>query len=121
MEPEANRVLHQVVIGGVVLDLVDAIAITVETMEYRRMCLGQASPLLGLSATGQTAHRVQLVFGPSGPFAVECLEKGRAVGDVEIDKGWGLIGNDMGVRHGGSFFVSGAGIRSTTPGLRGYG
>jgi hypothetical protein len=47
---------------------------------------------------------------------VECLEKGRAVGDVEVDKGRGLIGDDMSIRHGGSFFFVGdATVRSTTP------
>jgi hypothetical protein len=107
MEAEGDRVLHQVVVGGVVLDLVDPVPVPVEGTEHRRMGLGQSPPVLGFGAAGQAADHVELVLGPPGALPVERLEQRRAVGGVEVDQWRSLIGDDMGVGHEGSSSVAG--------------
>ena len=104
VETEADGVFHQVVIGGVVLNLVDPVPVAVERTEHRWMGLGQAPPLLDLGAAGQAANPMELVLGPTGSLPVERLEQRRAVGGVEVDKRRGLVGDDVGVGHGGSSF-----------------
>ena len=43
---------HELVIGGVVTDLVDAVAVAVVGSQNRWVLLGQIAPLLGLSTAG---------------------------------------------------------------------
>jgi hypothetical protein len=84
---------HELVVDGVVLDLVDAVAVAVVGAQDGWVRVGEPAPLLGLLAAGQPAERVDLVDRPGGAVPGQRLEQRRIVTHVVADE-WGNL-----VRH----------------------
>ena len=73
----ADRHRHQLVVGGVVLDLVDTIAVAVVGVQDRLVAVGQLAPALRLSAAGKRAKVGDLVEAPLPAFADQRLGQHR--------------------------------------------
>jgi hypothetical protein len=71
-----HRNLHQLVVGGVVGDLVDAMPVTVVGAQLGRVAVGVEPPLDRLGRPGQAAERMQVVDGPAGALALDGLHQG---------------------------------------------
>ena len=61
----ADRDRHQFVVGGVVFDLVDAVAVAVVGVQDRLVAVGQLAPALRLRAAGERAEFGDLVERPT--------------------------------------------------------
>lgn len=62
MQSQFHCGAHELVIGGVVADLVDAVAVAVVGSQDRWVLLGQVAPLLSLRAAGADPDAMNL-FG----------------------------------------------------------
>ena len=69
----ADRHPHQLVIGGVVFDLVDPVAVAVVGVQDRLVSVGQLAPALRLRATGECAELGDLVDAPFATLADQRL------------------------------------------------
>ena len=65
----ADRHRHQLVVGGVVLDLVDAVAVAVVGAQHRLVAIGELTPALRLRAARQRAEFGDLVEAPLAALA----------------------------------------------------
>ena len=61
---------HQLVVGGVVFDLVDAVAVAVVGVQDRLVAVGQFAPALRLRAARQRAEFGDLVEAPLPPSRI---------------------------------------------------
>ena len=73
----ADGHLHQLVVGGVVLDLVDAMAVAVMGVQDRLVAVGELAPALRLRTAGQRAELGDLVEAPLPAFALQRLGEDR--------------------------------------------
>ena len=73
----ADRHFHQLVVGGVVFDFVDAVPIAVVGVQDRLVAIGQLAPALCLPAAGQRAELGDLVEAPLPAFADQRLGQHR--------------------------------------------
>ena len=68
--------LHQLVPGGVELDLVDAVAVAVEGAQHRLVLVGQAAPLLLGLAADEAAELGGALAYPAGALALVASTSG---------------------------------------------
>ncbi len=95
----ADRHRHQLVVGGVVFDLVDAVAVAVVGVQDWLVSVGQLAPALRLRATGECAELSDLVEAPLPTLPDERLgQHGRRRG-VEVLQLRDLIGDDVRIGH----------------------
>ena len=76
MEAVRDRDLQQPVVGGVVLDLVDAVPVAVVGAQDGRVLVRVPAPFDGLAA-GDLTERAGAVHNPAGALAVERLHQRR--------------------------------------------
>ena len=95
--PLADVHVHQLVPGGVELDLVDAVAEAVVGAELRRVLVGQPAELDGRGAAGELAHGADPVDREVAALAGDRLDE-RAVGleDVVVGERHRLVGDRVG-------------------------
>ena len=109
VEAEARRVLHERVVGRVVLDLVDAVAEAVVRVQPRHVALGEVAPAQCLTRTGERTDLVE--FGERlariRPFE-RFAQHGVGPRVVVLERR-GLVEHLMGL-HGLSSFGSGGGV-----------
>ena len=67
---------HQLVVGGGVLDLVDAHPVTVVGAQDGRVLIGEPAPQLGLLAACQRAEPPHLLLRPARTFPVQAFDQG---------------------------------------------
>ena len=96
----ADRDLHQLVVGGVVLDLVDAVAVAVVGAQDRLVAVGQLAPALRLRAAGERPEFGDLVEAPLPALADQRLGQDRRGGRVVVLQLRDLVGDDMRIWHG---------------------
>ena len=72
-----DRHRHELVVGGVVLDLVDAVAVAVVGVQDRLIAVGQLAPALRLRAAGECAELGDLVEAPLTALADQRLGEHR--------------------------------------------
>ena len=72
-----DRDPHQLVVGRVVFDLVDAVSVAVVGAQDGPVAVGQLAPALGLPGAGDRADRGHLVQAPLPAFADQSLDKNR--------------------------------------------
>src|SRR3954468_5584530 len=70
---------HQLVVGRVELDLVDAVAVAVVGLQARRVLVGEPAPLLDLGGAPDAADLAAALLGPARALAVQRLTSGRLV------------------------------------------
>jgi hypothetical protein len=68
---------HQFVVGGVVLDLVDAVAVAIVGAQDRLVAVGEFAPALRLPATRQLAQLGHLVETPMAALPDQRLDEYR--------------------------------------------
>ena len=90
---------HQLVVGRVVLDLVDAVAGAVVCAQDRTMAIGELAPPLRLLRAGQRAELGDLVEAPLPALADQRLDQHRRGGGVVILERRSLVGDDVCVGH----------------------
>ena len=73
MQPVADRDLHQLVVGRVVLDFVDAVAVAVVGAQDRLVAVGELTPALRLRAAGERPEFGYLVEAPLAALADQRL------------------------------------------------
>src|SRR3954464_14282153 len=74
---------HELVVGGVELDLVDAVAVAVEDLQPRRALLGQAAPLPGRAGAPGAAGLGAALAPGAAALALERLDE-RDVGREQV-------------------------------------
>src|ERR1700689_1351071 len=90
---------HQLVVGRVVFDLVDAVTVAVVGAQDRPVALGQLAPALGLPRAGNRADRGHLIQTPLPAFADQRLDKDRRRCRVGLLQEWDLVDDGMSVWH----------------------
>ena len=95
----ADRDAHEFVVGGVVLDLIDAIPVAVMGMQHRPVAIGEITPALGGGSAGDRPELADLIEAPLPTLADQRLDEHRRGGGVPVDQGRHLIGDKVGVRH----------------------
>ena len=98
--------LHQLVVGGVVLHLVDAMAVAVVGVQDRLIAVGQLTPALRLGAAGERAEFDDLVEAPLAALADQRLGEYRRRRGVVVLQRWDLVGDDVRVWHAADITVS---------------
>ncbi len=89
-----DRERHQVVIGGVEFDLIDAHAMAVKGAQFRAVPVGGVRLLESLGGTGDFAERRQPVLGPAGPFPRDAFAQGRIiVPKILVAQVWRHVGD----------------------------
>ena len=73
----ADRDPHQLVVGRVVLDLVDAVSVAVVGAQDGPVAVGQLAPASRLPGTGDRADRGHVVQAPLPAFADQSLDEHR--------------------------------------------
>src|SRR6202042_979767 len=94
-----DRDPHQLVVGRVVFDLVDAVAIAVVGAQDGPVALGQLAPALGLPGAGNGADRGHLVQAPLTAFADQRLDKDRGRCRVVLLQERDLVDDGMSIWH----------------------
>ncbi len=61
VQPVLDGCAQQLVVAGVVVDLVDPVAVAVVGMQHRRVAVGFVAPALRLGASGEPTERAELV------------------------------------------------------------
>ena len=92
----AHRDIHQLVIGRVVLDLVDPVAVAVIRVQHRRVDVGQPAPLQRLRTSAEPTQFAHLGARPAGAFASQTVLQRRVVRRVEVDQRRRLVEDVMG-------------------------
>src|SRR3954464_9007807 len=92
---------HQLMPGGVELDLVDAMAIAVMRAQDGRVRVGRNAPLQRLGAAGPAAEVGQTLLVGGGAVPAYTLDE-RGIGGehVVVDKRWWLVEHLVSSRHG---------------------
>ena len=99
MQAVADRRAHQLVVGGVVFHLVDAVAVAVVGVQDGPVAVGELTPALGFAAAGDRAELVHLVQAPLAALADQRLDEHRGRRGVVVLQGRNLVGDDMRVWH----------------------
>ena len=73
----ADRDAHEFVVSRVVLDLIDAMPVTVMGMQHRPVAIGEITPPLGGSSAGDRPELADLVEAPLSALADERLDEHR--------------------------------------------
>jgi len=94
-----HRGVHEVVVGGVVFDLVDAVPVPVVRVQDRDVAVRELTPALRDPAAAERTDLVDLVDTPLPAFADEGLGERREGGGVVVLQRRDLIGHDMGIGH----------------------
>ena len=102
----ADRDAHQLVVGGVVLDLVDAMAVAVVGVQDRPVAVGQLAPALRLRRAGQRAEFGDLVEAPLAALADQRLDEHRRGGRVVVLQRRDLVGDDVRIGHAADITLS---------------
>lgn len=97
-----DRGAHQLVVGGVELDLVDAVTDAVVGVQHGAVAVGELTPALSLRASRERAQRGDLVEAPLPAFANQRLDEHRRGGRVVVLERRDLVGDDVRVGHTGS-------------------
>ena len=92
-----DRGAHQLVVGGVVLDLVDTVAVAIVGVQYGPVAVGQLAPPLRLRRAGYRADRGHLVEAPLPAFADQRLDEYRRGCRVVLLQRRDLVGDDMSI------------------------
>ena len=101
VEPVAHRHLHQLVVGGVVVHLVDPMAEAVVGAQLGRVPVRLEPPADGLGRAGQTPERVQVFDSPARALPLDALDQGGVSAEhVVALEGRRLVGDLMGGDHG---------------------
>ena len=77
--------LHQLVIGGMEIDLVDAIAESVVGLELRQHVVGNCAERAIIGAARQLAELLQIGLGPCGRLALHCLLQRGILGEYYLE------------------------------------
>ena len=77
MQPVGDGRAHQFVVGRVVLDLVDAIAVPVVGMQHRTVAVGKIAPALSGDPAGQRTEFGDLLKAPTPALANQCFDEHR--------------------------------------------
>src|SRR5438034_4841639 len=92
VEPVTDRDLHQLMPGGVELDLVEALAETVVTPQMRGMRVRLVSPVDRALSAREPAEIVNEVVRPGAAFALQRLaQDGVGLEEVVVDEGRRLV------------------------------
>ena len=116
MQPMADRDVHELVVGGVVGDPVDAVTIPIVRTEYRGMRLGPVAEFDDLGCAGERTERADLVdriVWQAGPKKE--VGHGGYVGGIHTDERGDLVGHLM---NGHSRTPSVSGSSSARPARR---
>ena len=84
MQLVLDRDPHQLVVRGVVLDRVDAVAEAVVGVQHRRVLVGGEAPADALGGAGQLAELVQLLRRPSSRRGARYRLGERGVGAEDV-------------------------------------
>ena len=95
--PCLDRDPHQLVVGGVVLDLVDAVSVAVVGAQDGPVAAGQLAPALRLLGAGNGADRGHVVQAPLPAFADQRLDEYRGRCRVVLRQGRDLVDDDMSI------------------------
>jgi hypothetical protein len=90
---------HQRVVGGVVLDLVDAVADTVVGVQHRAVAVGEFTPALGLRAARERPELGDLVEAPPPALADQRFGEHRRGRRVVVLEQRDLVGDGVRVGH----------------------
>ena len=99
MQAVADRHRHQLVVGGVVLDLVDAVTVSVVGAQDRLVAVGELTPALRLLRARDRAEIGDLVDAPLAALADQRLGEHRGCGRVVVLQRRNLIGDDVRICH----------------------
>ena len=95
MQAVADRRSHQLVVGGVVLHLVDAVAVPVVGAQDRLVAVGELTPSLRLPRARDRTEVGDLVDTPFAALADQRLGEHRGRGRVVVLKQRDLVGDDV--------------------------
>jgi hypothetical protein len=90
---------HQLVVGRVVLDLVDAVPVQVVRAQDGLVAVGELTPTLGFTAGGNRPDLVDLFQPPLPTLTDQGLDKDRRRREVVVFQPGDLVGDDMGIAH----------------------
>src|ERR1700730_6265305 len=99
----ADRHPHQLVPGGMELDLVDPLAVAIMSPELRGALVGPPAEVERLRASGLLPELAHAVAGPLATLAVQSLDQDAVVGRDVVGLKWGCLVGARGVsdqRHG---------------------
>ena len=99
MQAVADGHLHQLVVGGVVLDFVDPMAVAIVGAQHRLVAVGELTPANGLRTARERTEFGHLVESPLAALTDQRLGEDRRCGGVVVFQQWDLVGDDMRVRH----------------------
>ena len=99
MQSVFDRHSHQLVIGGVELDLIDAVAESIVSAQDRPVALSQLAPALRLPGAGDRADRGHVVQTPLPALADQRLDENRRRSRVVLLQRRHLVTDDMGIWH----------------------
>jgi hypothetical protein len=99
MQAVADRHRHQLVVGRVVFDLVDAVPIPVVGAQDRLIAVGELTPPLCLLRTRDRTELDDLVETPLTALADQRLGEHRGGSGVVVLQLWDLVGDGMRVWH----------------------
>ncbi|CAM5674980.1 hypothetical protein MAUB1S_00030 [Mycolicibacterium aubagnense] len=94
-----HRGVHQLVVGGVVFDLVHAVAVAVVCVQDRDIAVRELTPALRDPAATEGADLVDLVDAPLPAVADQGLGKRREGGGVVVLQRRNLVRDDMRITH----------------------
>ena len=101
----ADRHIHQLVIGRVIIHLIDAHTVAVEGFKLGRMAVGESGLFEYLGRTGEGTARGQFLFSPAATFPMDTLAKRYVtLPQVLVFKVWRHIGDFMGRQRGQWFY-----------------
>ena len=101
-----DRRAHQLVIGRVEFDLIDAVPVTVVGVQDRAITVGQRTPALGLRPARDRAELGDLVQAPQPALADQRFDQHRRRRGVVIHQRPNLIGDHMRIRHARYCYIS---------------
>ncbi len=81
VQTEADRLGHQLVIGGVVIDRVDAVPEAIVRAQHRWIGVGLLAPADDLGVAGTRSEPAQLLEPPGASFALGALAEGEVEGE----------------------------------------
>lgn len=92
MKTVSHRQVEEPVPGRMEINLVDPVAIAVVSSEFRRVAVGKKTPLVNFGRGDPPPKLLDLVDGPSGVVALQCVDQGRLrCGQVVLVERGGLI------------------------------
>ncbi len=102
MQPEFDRAAHQLVIGGMVANEVDPVAVAVVSVELGQVAIGERAQFQRLGRSEPGAEARQFVLRPAGALARRSVLQRRVAGEeIEIDELGRLVEDLVGRRAAG--------------------